>query len=351
MGFAKIGLFEKIQRVLNRLAKLVFHKRELDSWSIEYLRYAQEDSVRVEKEIYPEAKIQFSPPLGEISHYFMGRHIISLKNALVDNLTGRIFIRDRFNSDRWRQIEEATEWPTESNFFPVSLPNIRFVDRLDKAKLGINGIGYYHLLTHALPRVMHLRDIEVPELLWGKMGETALKVRSFLEPSTNTVTTARWVFVNELFLVTTGNDVGYLHPSDAKLIRQFSKSNKSKSRSNLKVYVSRRKSRRSLHIEAVLEDILWKKGFEIVYAEELSLREQEDLFSRSNVVMGIHGAGLNNAIFGDSVHLIEIMPSSRLNRCYEWQSMVLKHRYSRVLVDKKSDQGEIINSILDLLND
>ena len=49
--------------------------------------------------------------------------------------------------------------------------------------------------------------------------------------------------------------------------------------------------------EDALCAVLRNHGFEVLYGEELSLSEQIDIFSSAATLLGVHGAGLMNAIF------------------------------------------------------
>jgi capsular polysaccharide biosynthesis protein len=65
-----------------------------------------------------------------------------------------------------------------------------------------------------------------------------------------------------------------------------------------RLHVSRRKSgKRKLLNEEAIERCLSARGFQTVYFEELSLRRQIELCAGAEALVGIHGAGLANALF------------------------------------------------------
>jgi capsular polysaccharide biosynthesis protein len=65
-----------------------------------------------------------------------------------------------------------------------------------------------------------------------------------------------------------------------------------------KVYISRKLApKRKAHNEEQVEHFLLEKGFEIVYAEKLSLLEQIRLMSETSLLVCLHGAALTNMIF------------------------------------------------------
>lgn len=67
-----------------------------------------------------------------------------------------------------------------------------------------------------------------------------------------------------------------------------------------KVYLSRKllkKEKRRLANEEEVEKVFSKFGFEIIYPEQISLKEQVELLHQSNVVVGPSGSALHNAAF------------------------------------------------------
>lgn len=65
-----------------------------------------------------------------------------------------------------------------------------------------------------------------------------------------------------------------------------------------KVYISRQKAPKRKAVNAIeLESFLKERGFEVVFAEELSFKEQRHLFAQTNFLISLHGAGLTNILF------------------------------------------------------
>jgi capsular polysaccharide biosynthesis protein len=65
-----------------------------------------------------------------------------------------------------------------------------------------------------------------------------------------------------------------------------------------KVYVSRKFApKRTTHNETEVELLMVKNGFEILYMEHLSFREQLRLMSTTKVLVSLHGAALTNMLF------------------------------------------------------
>ena len=66
--------------------------------------------------------------------------------------------------------------------------------------------------------------------------------------------------------------------------------------------------------------VLSNYGFEYVECDELSVRQQIDIFQHAGYVIGIHGAGLTNIIFRQDrpLKVLEIFSADYWNPCYYW---------------------------------
>lgn len=95
-----------------------------------------------------------------------------------------------------------------------------------------------------------------------------------------------------------------------------------------RVYVSRAKARRRVLNEAELLPVLRSYGFEVVYAEELTVREQVRLFSETRVIAGAHGSGMNNDIFcPPGAVMLELYNPVRWNFCVRRVANCLGHEH------------------------
>ncbi|GAB4429647.1 MAG: hypothetical protein OHK0015_13790 [Chloroflexi bacterium OHK40] len=92
------------------------------------------------------------------------------------------------------------------------------------------------------------------------------------------------------------------------------------------VFVSRARTGRHILNEDALLPILREYGVEVVFGEELSLREQIRLFAETKVLIGPHGSGLNNSLFMPSGgKLLEIYNPLRWNYCVRNVANTLGH--------------------------
>jgi capsular polysaccharide biosynthesis protein len=86
-----------------------------------------------------------------------------------------------------------------------------------------------------------------------------------------------------------------------------------KVKSGSRIYVSRanlNKNSRVLLNEAEVSDFFLSAGFQVVFPEEMTIRDQIAMFSTAQVVAGEAGSGLHNSIFcGDDTILINLQSS------------------------------------------
>lgn len=87
---------------------------------------------------------------------------------------------------------------------------------------------------------------------------------------------------------------------------------------NKKIYISRKKAGyRTILNELALEQFLYDYGFTKVFLEDYSFDEQVRLIHQTNIVIGIHGAGLTNILFmRPNMHVINLISDMHHEYCY-----------------------------------
>jgi capsular polysaccharide biosynthesis protein len=163
------------------------------------------------------------------------------------------------------------------------------------------------------------------------------------------IASPKWVFVKSLSFVTRGLDMGYLHPEGLSSLRKYAQCPVVAQNNKEKIYISRIGTRRSIRGEELIAEHLANQGFRILRAENLAFKAQIELFLNAETLIGIHGAGLTNGIWTPQAKLIELMPSDRINRCFEWQSNLLESAYERILFNPEKPDIESIIMKLDSL--
>lgn len=108
-----------------------------------------------------------------------------------------------------------------------------------------------------------------------------------------------------------------------------------------RLFVSRDVKRfgRGLSNEAEIIETLSSYGFEPFYAERVSVAEQQRTFEDCDFIVGLHGMALAQQIFmlPGQGRLLELMPVSRPQTEYTWQSWVLERQAYDVSVGSRLD--------------
>jgi hypothetical protein len=151
---------------------------------------------------------------------------------------------------------------------------------------------------------------------------------------------------------------GFLPQPVSSLIRrqiwqgyQVSPAAKARSR----IYISRAKaSKRRLLNETQVVDLLQTFHFKVVYAEDLSYRDQVALFYQAEVVIGVHGAGLTNILFGEHLTLVEFHPQDLVRSHYFMICKALNFPYHYLIGDTANARQDFkvdISGLREILNE
>lgn len=132
--------------------------------------------------------------------------------------------------------------------------------------------------------------------------------------------TEKWICENFLMPSFVANAVsGYLPKGVSDFLREkiFKGYGIDMKKPDRKIYISRsRATKRRIKNEAELLPVLHKYGFEVVYPETLSYRDQVQLFAESRIIAGAHGAGFTNAFFAQNATLLELHPGNAVKPHY-----------------------------------
>jgi capsular polysaccharide biosynthesis protein len=182
--------------------------------------------------------------------------------------------------------------------------------------------GYFHWMLDALPRLILFNKPEITIFL-----PIELKNFEFVQMSLRLLGFDNFTFLNQheykfikklnfpYQLAPTGN---YNEEIIKELRNRFLANITSKKR-NKKIYISRSKaSRRKISNEILIIPILLKYGIEVIHCEDLTFKEQVELFSETKLLISNHGAGLSNMLFLErNSRVIEIrLHDDSLNNCY-----------------------------------
>ncbi len=106
-----------------------------------------------------------------------------------------------------------------------------------------------------------------------------------------------------------------------------------------RIYISRQEATRERYITNYEElmDLLSDKGFQSFCLENHSFEEQVKICSNAKVIIGPHGAGLTNMIFGSNVIIVEIFNQKFLKSPYYLLSKECGHEYKHYTGETEGD--------------
>jgi len=137
--------------------------------------------------------------------------------------------------------------------------------------------------------------------------------------------------VEKLLVPTTRRRNGYMYPSAIKWLHSLVKE---KAYTSGKVYVTRKYAKtRDVKNEWDFSDRLLELGFSIITPEHFSLLEQQKVFGTSEMIIGPHGAGLANMVWGDAPKVIELVTPDYTNPCIWLIAAAMGWDYGFVICD------------------
>ena len=202
------------------------------------------------------------------------------------------------------QLTHALKLKPRAKFKRLVLGLVRQTKFIDKGVWIIDNwsMNFYHWNSESLPRLIscleYLEDhpVLLPSEFKGlKFVEESLEILGvkplYFDRKVNYV-------VGELITV---NKAGYVidfQESAILKLREKIWSNFAFKKATRKIYISRENAahRKVLNEKEVIKK-LKSKGFEIVYFEHLTVREQIEIMMETKILVGLHGAGLVNMLY------------------------------------------------------
>jgi capsular polysaccharide biosynthesis protein len=103
---------------------------------------------------------------------------------------------------------------------------------------------------------------------------------------------------------------------------------KAKQQFSNRIFISREDTnRRNIANDTEIYDVLRDFGFEPYVLSDYRFEEQVAMFRNATAVVGVHGAGLSNIVFGDNIDILEIVPQDMRRITYCCLSKILNHTY------------------------
>ncbi|HUV91924.1 MAG TPA: glycosyltransferase family 61 protein [Anaerolineales bacterium] len=197
--------------------------------------------------------------------------------------------------------------------------------------------NYFHWVSEFLPKIQIADDIYgdyqiITKDVTAEFAKQSLELLGIHQDGK--ITTGKVVTIAK---VPSRRNGGRMSVQAVKWLRSQFLTNKRHERRRL--YISRN-ANQDKHVadEAALINGL---GFEVVKPEMMTFREQVNLFSSADVIMGPHGAGLVNMIWAEAAHVIEIL-GDMTNPCHFTMAIACGHEYTPAY-GKTSGRSIIIN--------
>ena len=211
---------------------------------------------------------------------------------------------------------------------------------------GYHGTNFYHHLVDMLPITELLfersglpRDIPlvINRWLFDSRFFAYLYQRSpeFAALNWRVQEPGEWLRVERLYRL---DPPPYVRESLVRSRALYGRISESKGR---RVFLSRDSKRygRGIRNEAEVAALLATHGFETVYAEHLTLEQQQSLFEETTHLVALQGMGMAQMIFMDwpQGHILELTPRDRITPEYYWQGWTLGMRYYDVHTGAEMD--------------
>ncbi|WP_162427826.1 glycosyltransferase family 61 protein [Pontibacter pudoricolor] len=146
---------------------------------------------------------------------------------------------------------------------------------------------------------------------------------------------------------------GYMPPEVSNWLREgvWNSFNIIRTNPKQRIYVSRSKARfRRVINEQELIPVLEKYGFKIVWSEDLSYKDQVQLFYDAEAIVSPHGAGLTNLLFAEKSKVVELHPAKIMKGRYMLLCKGLGFEYTPIIGSPGDDIEDFVVPIEELKN-
>lgn len=229
----------------------------------------------------------------------------------------------------------------EHNVFTEVLPAETYIDENIAILNSAGSTNYFHWVINILPKIEFFEqsDIKIDKYLVD-ISQTfqidSLKKIGFDMDKILPVSTVENLRAKNIIAANLPS-VALANISSLDFIRK--KLNIENNQTTERIYISRQKAKqgRSITNEEEILKALSPLGFKSYILEDMTFDEQVELFSRAEIVIGAHGAGLTNILFcKKGTKIVEISNPKYRARCYFVLANILNHDYYNIL-----GEGEI----------
>tara|TARA_B100001778_G_scaffold332293_1_gene338292 strand:+ start:656 stop:1660 length:1005 start_codon:yes stop_codon:yes gene_type:complete len=113
------------------------------------------------------------------------------------------------------------------------------------------------------------------------------------------------------------------------------------------IIINRKDDRKINNIDNLIKTINKEKyNYKgVLYLEDLSLKQQVEIFVMNDIIVSPHGAGLINIIWGKNHHIIEITRKDKENRMYQRICNVTNNKLTQINKDNENHLISFISNI------
>lgn len=214
--------------------------------------------------------------------------------------------------------------------------------------------NYFHWMTDCLPRILEgiQRDPSAPIILPEAYRSLGYVVQSLelLSVRVEFFKSRENLCVDTLILTARTATYPNFNPPLVQKTRELL-APKIKESASKKVYISRKlASKRKAQNEFEVELLLRKRGFDIVCAEQLNVRQQIDLMAETKLLVSLHGAALTNMLFlPNDAKVLELRKvGDSKTQCYFNLSSALQLNYYYTLNQGNHPETILADFMIDL---
>lgn len=219
---------------------------------------------------------------------------------------------------------------------------------------GFNSVSYFHHLVDTMPNIILFLDrsglapdmpLIVNRWIFESRFFTYLRERSpaFAALNWRVQEPGEWLHVGRAYRLSAAPYDRETHRKVRAMYGRLANPPGEDGSGGRRVFLSRdpKMFGRGIANEREVAALLASLGFETIYAEHLTLAEQQRIFEETTHLVALHGMGLVQQLFmdPDRGHVLELMPGDRLHSVYYWLGWTLGMRFYDVQSGSAMDES------------